>query len=77
MDLLTGKAVGASVCHIWYDDGKLVQYNGKVVKVRGRGKRQKYVVSYWAENETFEDAADYEMSPWALGADLIGDDLTM
>ena len=29
------------------------------------------------KNETSDDAVDYEMSVFALGADLIADDLTM
>lgn len=56
-DILTGRAVGRSICHVWYDDddtrSKTV-YSGQIDKLKGK-KSDKYVVSYWDEKETPDD----------------------
>ena len=46
-------------------------YNGKI-----KMKTKQYVVAYWPQNETYEDAEDFIMSIYELAADLILDDLT-
>ena len=63
---------------MWYEDGQAVTYNGKIEKLKSKGK--KYVVAYWNSNvnETYEeDGTDYDMTIYALAADLIGDDLVL
>lgn len=47
------------------------------IEVHGSGKRKEYVVGYWGEEETYDNAVDFDMSVFALGADLILQDLTM
>ena len=75
LELLTGKCVGRAICHIWHEDGQQVMYNGKIEELKSKGK--KYVVAYWAENESYDDATDYVMSVFALAADLVSDDLML
>lgn len=72
-DPLTGKAVGESLCHVWYEDGKYVRYNGKIVEVHGSGEKR----SKRSKSKTFDDAVDYETSLFALGADFIFDDMVL
>ena len=36
-----------------------------------------YVVSYWDNGETYDDAVDYTISMYELGADLICEDLVL
>jgi len=36
-----------------------------------------YVVSYWNENETYEDGIDFDVLKFALAADYVCEDLTM
>ena len=66
-----------SICHVWYEENEQVPYNGKIVKVKGKGNKQKYVVSYWSATETLDDATDCDMSIFALAADFILSDLTI
>ena len=74
-ELLSGKSVGKLICHSWYEDGNCVVYNGKLEKLKAQGK--KYVVGYWSQEESYDDATDYDMSVFELGADFIADDLLM
>lgn len=74
-ELLSGKAVGRNMCHVWCEEGKRIVYNGRIVKMKAKGKR--CVVAYWGEDESYEDATDFDMSVFALAADLIADDLTI
>ena len=53
----------------------IVLYNGKIKKIKMKTKQ--YVVAYWPQNETYEDAEDFIMSIYELAADLILDDLTI
>ena len=74
-ELLTGKCVGHTICHIWYEDGQKVMYSGKLEKFKA--KSNKYVVAYWTQSDTYDDATDYDMTASALAADLIADDLVL
>ena len=71
-DILNGKIVGRKACHIWYEDEGLVVYNAKVEKLKARGN---YSVAYWSRAEDYEDATDYNVSMYALAADLLHGDL--
>jgi len=74
-DLLTGKGVRQNICHMWYEEGGLVLYNGKIEKLKEKGK--KYVVAYWTNSETYDDATDFIVTPSSLAADFIANDLLM
>ena len=71
--IMSGKSIGYNICHAWFDDGQSVLYNGKIKKIKMKTKQ--YVVAYWPQNETYEDAEDFIMSIYELAADLILDDL--
>ena len=58
-DILSGRVVGSTICHIWNEDDGFVLYTGKIDKLKKRVK--KYVVAYWAKDDTY-DAIDYDMS---------------
>ena len=79
-DILTGRAVGRSINHTWYnaDTGEKVVYLGKIEK-RKKKKREvhSYTVAYWKDIERYEDAVDYIMSKFQIGADLICEDLVL
>ena len=74
-ELLSGKSVGKLICHSRYEDGNYVVYNGKLEKLKAQGK--KYVVRYWTQEESYDDATDYDMSMFELCTDFIADDLLM
>ena len=79
-DILTGAAVGRNICHTWYDaDTKeRTTYSGRIEKLKKRkGNVIPYVVSYWDSGETYDDAVDYTISMYELGADLICEDLAL
>lgn len=76
-DILGGKCIGHDLCHTWYEDGVHVPYYGKIVKMKGSGKNKKYVISYWSEGETLNDAVDYDLSVFAVAMDYILGDLTL
>lgn len=78
-DILSGKIVGRQICHVWYDSDKQdkTMYFGKVEKLLKKGGGT-YCIGYWGDGESYEeDAEDYDMSKYALGADLICGDLTL
>ena len=77
-DVLTGKAIGRSICHVWYDaDTRLKEVHcGLVGKVK-RERSNKYVVAYWAKDESEDTAVDYDVSKFALAADLVCGDLKL
>ena len=75
VELMEGKAAGKDLCHVWLEDGKQVVYSGKIEKLKKDGKT--YVVGYWGLEESVEDATDYNMSMYELGADLIAEDLVI
>ena len=66
---MLGNAVGRSLCHVWYDeDGHdKVVYSGNTT----------YVVAYWKQNETYDDAEDFELTKYELGADIVCGDLVL
>ena len=72
---MSGISIGYNICHAWFDDGQSVLYNGKIEKIKMKTKQ--YVVAYWPQNETYEDAEDFIVSIYELAADLILDDLTI
>ena len=74
---MSGKSIGYNICHAcaWFGDGQSVLYNEKIEKIKMKTKQ--YVVAYWPQNETYEDAEDFIMSIYELAADLILDDLTI
>ena len=69
-DIVLGNAVGRSLCHVWYDeDGHdKVVYSGKFEKLK---RNTTYVVAYWKQNETYDDAEDFELTKYELGADIV------
>ena len=76
VDTLGGKVVGRDLGHVWYsrDSRQKVMYSGRVVKVKKKGGGT-YVISYWAQNETYDDAIDFEVSKYELAADLVCGDM--
>lgn len=52
-DLLVGKCVGSSTCHVRHQDGQAITYNGRIEKLKSKGS--KYVVAHWkgSSNETY------------------------
>ena len=78
-DILAGKVVGRRICHVWYDvdSQEKTLYNGKIEKHLKKAGGI-YVVGYWCDEETYDDdAADYDISKYALAADLVCGDLTL
>ena len=77
-DILGGKVVGHNICHVWYEEEtrEKTVYSGKIEKLKKRqGQAHLYRIGYWGKEETYNDAVDYDMSKYALSADLIGGDL--
>ena len=72
-DLLTGKSIGHNICHVWLDGEVCQLFNGRIEKMKG----SKYVVAYWKESETYNDAIDFDMSIFELAADLLLDELVI
>ena len=69
-ELLTGKCL----VRVWFE-GDRVLYSGKIEKLKSQS--EKFVVAYWVESESYDDATDFDMSVFELGADLIAEDLRM
>ena len=61
---------------MWYDeDGHdKVVYSGKFEKLK---RNTTYVVAYWKQNETYDDAEDFELTKYELGADIVCGDLVL
>ena len=77
-DVLSGRAIGRRICHVWYDattHNKIV-YSGHIEKLK-RKNSNKYVIAYWSEDESQDDAVDYDVSKFELGVDLIYEDLML
>ena len=53
-DLLTGKSIGHNICHVWLEGEVCQLFNGRIEKMKGS--------KYWKENETYDDATDFDMS---------------
>ena len=79
LQILNGTIVELDICHTWYDGdtNEQVVYSGRVEKLKKTKLKKCYVIAYWLDNESYEDATDYEMTPWALGADLLYEDLVL
>ena len=77
-NILSGKIVSKRYGHIWYDEDTQANtlYYGKVEKLKKKGG-ETYVVGYWSEGETYEDSVEFDISKFALAADLIHDDVIM
>ena len=73
--LVEGRCIGKNVIHSWYDEetqGKKAYY-GRIEKQLRKGLI--YMVGYWATTEEYDNAEDYELSKYALAADLITGEL--
>ena len=60
--------------------GKRLTKKTKKTVFSGRnqnGNPSNYKVAYWGEGQCYDDAEDYEMSNFQLGADLICGDLEL
>lgn len=78
-NILAGNIVGHQICHVWYnsDTQEKVMYCGKVEKLLKKGGGI-YRVGYWGEGNSYEeDAEDYDVSKYALAADLLCEDLSV
>ena len=77
-DILHGKVVGRNICHVWYsrESRQKTIYNGKVEKLKKKAGGT-YVIGYWSQIETYDDAVDYDVSKHALAADLVCEDLAI
>jgi len=73
-EILHGGAVGKNILHVWYENGELITYNGKLEKL---GRHNTYKVAYWGLTETYDDAADYNMSMYELATDLLHEGLVV
>ena len=73
-EIMNGNAVGKKILHVWYEEGKLITYNGKLEKLK---RPHTYKVSYWGLNQPEDDAADYNLSMFELAADLLYKDLLL
>ena len=73
-ELLSGNSMGKDIFHVWQEEsGEKKSFMGRVEKVKARNVCK---VGYWdVKEETHEDAVDYAISLYALGADLIDDNL--
>ena len=77
LDLWEEKVIGREIRHIWYDSESQEKtlYNGRIVKfVKSTAM---YKIAYWDLDGSYEDAEDYQLSKYALGADLLIDDLVV
>ena len=68
-DIMEGKIIGQTICHIWSENEGHIVYNGRVDKFRG--KSGVYVVAYWSQDESYTDTVDYNMAMHELAMDLI------
>ena len=73
-ELLSGNSVGKDIFHVWQEEsGEKKSFMGRIEKVKARNVCK---VGYWdVKEETHEDAVDYDISLYALGADLINENL--
>ena len=73
--LLSGKSVGRDLHHVWADVDGSKTYHGRIEKVKNN---LMFRVGYWdPETETHDDAVDFNLSAYQLGADIINDDLIL
>jgi hypothetical protein len=74
-DLLAGRYVGQYICHLWEENDEEVFYHGRIRKYL-KGKKS-YVISYWGESESFDDASDFTFPAFKLATDFYLKDLTI
>ena len=76
MGILGGKVVGRAICHVWYnrESKQKEMFSGKVEKLKKKAGGT-YVIGYWSQDETYDDAVDFEVSKYELAADLVCGDL--
>ena len=77
-DILSGKAVGRDICHVWIDreSREKSTYNSRIEKMKKKAGGT-YVITYWSLDETYDDAIDYDVSKFELAADFICDELVL
>ena len=51
-------------------------YNGRMEKMKKKAGGT-YVVAYWSQDETYDDAINYDVSKFELAADFISDELVL
>ena len=73
-ELLSGNFVGKDIFHVWQEESvEKKSFMGRIGKLQARTFCK---VQYWdVKEETHEDAVDYDISLYALGADLITENL--
>ena len=68
-EIISGDAVGKDICHTWSEpDGHWVVYNGRIDKFKS--KQIKYVISYWTQDQEYDDAEEYDVTVYELAAIL-------
>ncbi len=67
-DILDGKVVGRRILHLWYDQDNQEEtlFHGKIEKLKRKKTAGTYVIGYWTQDETYDDAIDYDMSKYAF-----------
>lgn len=79
IDILSDQIVSRNVCHLWMDNETQnhVLYYGKIEKKKKK-KESTYVVAYWiAKEEEYDDAVEYDMTKFALAADVVNGELIL
>lgn len=74
-DIMQGRIVGRDICHTWCEDGGDKLYSGSIVGFKKR--KEIYIVAYWGEDETFEDATEYDMKKIELVIDYVLGDMVV
>ena len=66
--------MGRDIFHLWQEEsGEKKSFMGRIEKVKATNVCK---VGYWdVKGETHEDAVDFDISLYALGADVISEDL--
>jgi hypothetical protein len=72
-DIVSGAVVGRDFCHTWCEDGQEKVYSGSVMKFYKR--KGVYTVAYWEEEQSFEDAMDYDLNKLVMAIDYVLGDL--
>ena len=67
----------AIICHTWYEDGVQAICSGKIEEKFTEQWVEKYQVSYWASEEAYDDAEDYDIAVVQLCADFTEGDLVL
>ena len=77
-DVWEDRVVGRIISHWWYDkDGNIRDlYSGRIEKQKKKRKTE-YVVAYWKQGQAFDEGDSYDVSKFALAADIILGDLIL